>query len=60
MASQGHHHFSVTKESNETSTLTHINELRGEAVVIEIARMLGGDNFTDESLAHAEQMIVSN
>ena len=60
VASQGHHHFSVTKESNETSTLTHINELRGEAVVTEIARMLGGDNFTDESLAHAEQMIVSN
>ena len=60
VASQGHHHFSVTKESNESSSLTRINELRGEAVVTEIARMLGGDNFTDESLAHAEQMIISN
>ena len=60
VASQGHHHFSVIKESNETRALTRIQELRGEAVVAEIARMLGGDNFTDESLAHAEQMIVSN
>lgn len=59
VASQGHHHFSVTKESNRTRALTHITELRGEEVVTEIARMLGGDNFTDESLAHAEQMIVS-
>ena len=60
VASQGHHHFSVTKETGEHGTLTCIEELSGEAVVNEIARMLGGDDFTDESLAHAEQMIISH
>ena len=58
VASQGHHHFSVTKKTGEQGTLTCIEELSGEAVVNEIARMLGGDDFTVESLAHAEQMII--
>ena len=60
VASQGHHHFLVRKESSQNSTLTQIEELSRDAVITEIARMLGGENFSEESRAHAEQMVISN
>ena len=60
VAGQGHHHFYVSKSSEKNSTLTQITELNQEAVVKEIARMLGGDDFSEESLAHAEQMVALN
>ncbi|MFM1896757.1 MAG: repair protein RecN [Pseudomonadota bacterium] len=59
VASQGHQHYLVSKASRGKSTNTTITELVGEQKVREIARMLGGDAFTEESLAHAEQMIGS-
>ena len=60
VAGQGHHHFFVSKSSEKNSTLTQITELNEEAAVKEIARMLGGNDFSEESLAHAEQMVASN
>ena len=60
VASQGHHHFLVKKESSQNNTLTQIEELSKDAVITEIARMLGGENFSEESRAHAEQMVISN
>ena len=48
------------KESSQNNTLTQIEELSKDAVITEIARMLGGENFSEESRAHAEQMIISN
>ena len=59
VASQGHQHYRVSKASRGKTTSTSINELQGELKVKEIARMLGGDSYTDESLAHAQQMIGS-
>ena len=60
VAGQGHHHFFVSKSSEKNSTLTQITELNEEAAVKEIARMLTGNDFSEESLAHAEQMVASN
>ncbi len=60
VASQGHNHFYVSKSSGKDSTQTKIVAIAGEAKVKEIARMLGGDDFTEESLAHAQQMVASN
>lgn len=60
VAGQGHHHYFVSKNSEKKSTLTQIEKLANDAVVAEIARMLGGDNFSEESLAHAEQMVASS
>ncbi|NKB35239.1 MAG: DNA repair protein RecN [Pseudomonadales bacterium] len=60
VAGQGHQHFFVSKNSNKKATLTQIEQLGKDAIVKEIARMLGGDNFSEESLAHAEQMVASN
>ena len=60
VAGQGHHHFVVSKTSKSNSTQTHIDKLSGNEKVREVARMLGGAEFSDESLAHAEQMVTSH
>ena len=59
VASQSHNHLFVSKVNRGNSASTQIEELSGESAVKEIARMLGGDNFSDESLAHAKQMTMS-
>ena len=59
VASQGQHHLVVRKQSSGKSTRTTITRLKDQDQVKEIARMLGGEDFTDESLAHAEQMVAS-
>lgn len=59
VAGQANHHFFVSKSSEKKSTLTQIKQLSNDAVIKEIARMLGGDDYSDESLAHAEQMVAS-
>ena len=60
VASQSHNHLFVSKVCRGNSASTQIEELSGESAVKEIARMLGGDNFSDESLAHAKQMTMSH
>jgi len=60
VASCGQHHLVVRKESSATETRTTITSLADQEKVREIARMLGGEEFSDESLAHAEQMVASN
>ncbi len=60
VASQSHNHLFVSKVNHGNSASTQIEELSGESAVKEIARMLGGDNFSDESLAHAKQMTMSH
>ncbi|MEQ8409450.1 MAG: DNA repair protein RecN [Gammaproteobacteria bacterium] len=60
VAGQGHHHLLVSKQSDNKSTLTRITTLVGEEVIKEVARMLGGETYSAESLAHAEQMVASS
>lgn len=60
VAGQGHHHFFVSKSSDKKSTLTRIVALDEKQKVREVARMLGGEELSEESLAHAEQMVASN
>lgn len=59
VASQGHNHFYVSKSTGADSTQTSIVELTEKEIIREVARMLGGDDFTDESLAHAQQMVAA-
>ena len=60
VAGQGHHHFFVSKSTEEKSTLTRIEELADGEKIKEVARMLGGEELSDESLAHAEQMVANS
>lgn len=59
VAAQGHHHYKVEKLQTEHSTSTHIFPLVKEQRIAEIARMLGGVKITQNTLAHAEEMILN-
>jgi DNA repair protein RecN (Recombination protein N) len=56
VAAQGHQHLLVSRLSHDESTLTEITDLNAIEKVAEIARMLGGIEVTDQSLAHAREM----
>lgn len=58
VACQGHNHFKVEKHSAENTTKTSIRELAKAERVQELARMLSGSKVSQESLKHAEQMLV--
>lgn len=58
VAGQGHSHFFVSKSVADDATLTRITRLNDEERLKEVARMLGGDDCSAESLAHARQMMA--
>ena len=57
VAAQGQQHILVSKTSDKKSVETHLNLLREEEKVQEIARMLGGVKITEQTLAHAREML---
>ncbi len=57
VAAQGHNHLQVTKGGANGTVQTEVVALDGDRRVQEIARMLGGVTITDQTLAHAEEMI---
>lgn len=57
VAAQGHQHLFVRKQQTRNSTRTCIDQLDESARVQEVARMLGGVDLTDESLAHARKLL---
>ena len=58
VAGQAHQHLVVSKTADERQAVTRIAELSAAEKVQEVARMLGGDDFSEESLAHAQQMVA--
>lgn len=59
VASCGNTHLHVQKSSDSQSTQTEIIELCGQAREEEVARMLGGVELTEQSLAHSREMLNS-
>ncbi len=57
VASKGHQHLQVLKTASKKSAESTLVELSGDGKVEEIARMLGGLKITDQSLAHAREML---
>jgi DNA repair protein RecN (Recombination protein N) len=57
VASQGQHHLQVSKSSDKKSVATSMVRLQAEEKVQEIARMLGGVKITEQTLAHAREML---
>jgi DNA repair protein RecN (Recombination protein N) len=57
VASQGHHHFRISKESDGKETRTLVQPIDGDIRVEEVARMSGGVNITEQTLEHARQLI---
>jgi len=59
IASLGDRHIRLWKETVGQRTVARAEEVRGEARVREIARMLGGADLTETTLKHAAEMIAS-
>ena len=59
VAAQGHQHLQISKHSDKRSTRTLINALDGAARTEELARMLGGVKLTEQTRAHAQEMLDS-
>ena len=59
VAAQGHQHLQVTKQSSKKQVETRLTALQDEGKVEEIARMLGGVTITEQTLAHAREMLES-
>ena len=57
IASRGHHHILVSKGARGGVTTADVTILDGEARIAEIARMLGGDQESDVSRAHARELL---
>jgi DNA repair protein RecN (Recombination protein N) len=57
VAAQAHHHFMVQKTRSGRETQTAIRVLESEQRTEEVARMLGGVELTEQTLAHAREMI---
>ena len=59
IASQGKHHYRISKDSDDTMTYTHVDELTPEDRVTEIARLLGGSNVTEATIQTAKDLLGS-
>ncbi|HLF97850.1 MAG TPA: DNA repair protein RecN, partial [Methylococcaceae bacterium] len=57
VAAQGHRHLRVEKAERDGMTESSVRPLDGEERTREIARMLGGMRITEQTLAHAREML---
>ncbi|ORU93388.1 MAG: DNA repair protein RecN [Cycloclasticus sp. symbiont of Bathymodiolus heckerae] len=57
VASQGHQHLFVSKNKSDEQTKTQITTLNKTDRVNEVARMLGGIDISETTLAHAKEMV---
>lgn len=60
VAAQGHQHLFISKRLENETVRSSIKQLDDAARTQEIARMLGGVEITDQSLAHAREMLATD
>ncbi|MDH3635864.1 MAG: DNA repair protein RecN [Gammaproteobacteria bacterium] len=58
VASQAHHHYRVSKINEQNETATRVFSLNPEERLEEVARMLGGVTITEQTRAHASEMLA--
>lgn len=59
VAAQAHHHLYVEKNHKTDITSSNVRLLAKAERIEEIARMLGGVNITENTLAHAKEMLTT-
>jgi DNA repair protein RecN (Recombination protein N) len=57
IASQGDAHYLIKKEVSEGQTYTNVIQIQHQDRVNELARMLGGLEITNNTIAHAREML---
>ena len=58
IAACGDTHYRIFKEENDSSTFTTVEQLTGENIVDEIARLLGGENITETTRKSAKELLA--
>ena len=58
VAAQGAQHLQVAKADTPNGTTTVLTRLDQEARVMELARMVGGVELSESSVAHAKDMLT--
>ncbi len=58
VAARAHTHLQVSKDEHDGRTLTAVKQVNGRARVVEVARMLSGDDAREVSLRHAEDLLT--
>ena len=56
LAAMADHHYLIEKASDGSRTETEIREITGEALYLELGRLIGGAEITDGVLKTAEEM----
>lgn len=59
VAAKAHQQMRVEKQHTKHSTHTSMSLVQGEERVIELARLLGGDQITPTAMANAQDLLVS-
>ena len=57
IAAKGESHFKVYKTEMGDSTTTNLIKLNNQDRIVEIAKMLEGDNISNSAVAHAKQLL---
>ena len=57
VACMADHHYEIRKQVRDSRTYTSVTELKEEARINELARMLGGVEITDKTRHHAQEML---
>ncbi|MDO4746389.1 MAG: DNA repair protein RecN [Bacillota bacterium] len=60
IAAFGHHNYKIEKHSDDTMTYTTVTALTEDQKIDEIARLLGGTNITETTLASARELIEAS
>lgn len=60
IAASADDHYMVTKQVENGRTVSTISSLINDDRVMELARMLGGDSLTEQTVAYAKELIESN
>ncbi|HUX53194.1 MAG TPA: DNA repair protein RecN [Williamwhitmania sp.] len=57
IASKGLHHWIVYKENETSRTVTQIKKINSEERIVEIAKMLSGQQLTDAAMQNARELL---
>ncbi|WP_392561324.1 DNA repair protein RecN [Orbus sturtevantii] len=60
VAGNAHHHYFVSKQTDGKHTQTQMNALDQAHRLKELARLLGGDKITENTLANAKDLLINN
>ncbi|MEE8625709.1 MAG: DNA repair protein RecN [Acidiferrobacterales bacterium] len=58
VAALGNHHLCVSKTNQNAASLTQVTQLSADARIEEIARMIGGIEISEQTMAHAQDMLA--